>query len=300
MRQPLEELDLKSLLIVFWDQKFLIAGITFLFSIYSIITAINIPNEYKAVVTLSPSDNSSTTSNSPPSQLGGLAALTGIGGFGDGDANEQMIALEIIESWHFVENFIRDNNLEVQIAASKGWDVNTDQLIVDEGSYDVKEKKWLGKPPTSWELYELFRDRFSVIPRRDSALIDITFEYYSPIRAKELVDLIIIKINEDMRLRKINMVTKNIEYLKLQLMKTQTAEMKQIFYRMIENETKTMMLAEVNKDYVFTIVNKAMIPEIKSKPYRSLMVIQATFVGGLISFILVIFLHLYRRNEREA
>ena len=76
--------------------------------------------------------------------------------------------------------------------------------------------------------------------------------------------------------------------------------MKQIFYRMIESETKTMMLAEVNKDYVFTVVNKAMIPEIKSKPYRSLMVIQATFVGGLISFILVILLHLYRRNEREA
>lgn len=300
MRQPVEEFDLKSLLIVFWDQKFLIAGITFLFSIYSIITAINIPNEYKAVVTLSPSDNSSTMNNRSPSQLGGLAALTGIGGFGDGDANEKMIALEIIESWYFVENFIRDNNLEVQIAASKGWDINTDQLIVDEGSYDVKEKKWLGKPPTSWELYELFKDRFSVIPRRDSALIDITFEYYSPIRAKELVDLIIIKINDDMRLRKINMVTKNIEYLQLQIMKTQTAEMKQIFYRMIESETKTMMLAEVNKDYVFTIVNKAMIPEIKSKPYRSLMVIQATFVGGLISFILVILLHLYRRNEREA
>ena len=291
-----EELDLKSIIKTLSVQKNLIIAITSAFAIFSIILVLNTPNEYKAIAKIIPAESSGNNSTGL-GQLGELAGIAGIGGGISQSTPEDVIALEIMQSWFFIENFIKKNNLEVELFAVEGWDEERDELIVNKDVYDIEKSEWLSKPPTSWALYELFLDRLIVLPQRGTSIVNVSYEHFSPKRSKEYVDLILKDINEFMRLRRIDMSAKNIKYLESQINKTQMSEMKSVFYNLIQEQTKTKMLAEVNVDYVFLTIDKAMIPELKSKPFRSLIVIQATFIGGLISLILVLFLHIYRRRE---
>ena len=230
-------------------------------------------------------------------QLGDIAGIAGFGGGASKSTPEDVIALEIMQSWFFIENFIKKNNLEVELFALEGWDQERDELIVNKEVYDIEKSEWLSKPPTSWELYELFLDRFTILPQRGTTIVNVSYEHFSPKRSKEYVDLILKDINDFMRQRKIDMATKYIKYLESQVNKTQMSEMKSVFYNLIQEQTKTKMLAEVNVDYVFLTIDKAMIPELKSKPFRSLIVVQTTFIGGFISIILVLFLHIFIRRK---
>lgn len=291
-----EELDFKSIIKTFWDQKILIIAITSVFAIFSIISVLNTPNEFKAVSKIIPAESSSGNSNTGlAGQLSGLAGIAGLGG--DTSTPEDVIAIEIMQSWSFIETFIQKNNLEVELYALRGLDPKTNEFIIDGDVYDLDSDEWVSKPPTSWELYQLFLDRLSIIPQRDSTIVNIGYEHFSPIRAKEYVDLLLKEINDYMRLRKIQIAANNISYLQSQANKTQMSEMKSVFYNLIEEQTKTKMLAEVNLDYVFLTIDKAMVPELKSKPFRSLIVIQTTFIGGLISLVLVLFIYIFRRKE---
>ena len=47
-------------------------------------------------------------------QLGGLASLAGVS-IGGGESSESQIAQEIMKSWSFVEGFIADNDLAVEV-----------------------------------------------------------------------------------------------------------------------------------------------------------------------------------------
>ena len=292
-----EELDFKSIIKTFWDQKILIFAITSGFAIVSIISVLNTPNEFKAVSKIIPAEDSSSgrASTGLAAQLGGLAGIAGLGG--DASTPEHLIALEIMQSWSFVENFIEKNNLDKELYALQGWNPKSNELIFDEDVYDIDTDQWISIAPTSWKLYQLFLDRLTIIPQRDSTIINISYEHFSPVRSKEYVDLFLKEINSYMRLRKIEMATNNITYLQSQANKTQISEMKSVFYNLIEEQTKTKMLAEVNVDYVFVTIDKAMVPELKSKPFRSLIVIQTTFIGGLISLALVLFIYIFRRKE---
>ena len=57
-------------------------------------------------------------------------------------------------------------------------------------------------------------------------------------------------INEHMQQRQVEKVTNNINYLQVQIDKTSIAEMREVFYTIIEEQTKNKMLAEANPDYV--------------------------------------------------
>ena len=84
----------------------------------------------------------------------------------------------------------------------------------------------------------------------------------------------------------------NIEYLQAQIEKTSIAEMKEVFYTIIQEQIKNKMLAEASPEYVFVAVNPSMLPEEKSQPKRALICVVGALIGGILSvlFILVTFL----------
>ena len=47
------------------------------------------------------------------------------------------------------------------------------------------------RPPTSWELFERFGEMLSVSQDKQSGLVSVSIEYYSPVLAKEWLDLYI-------------------------------------------------------------------------------------------------------------
>jgi len=298
-----DEIDLRELFSVLWAGKKVIVAITGLFAAAAVVYALSIANEYKASIVIAPAQQEGGGLSGALGQLGGLASLAGVS-LGGGGGSEAAVAQEIMQSWGFVEQFIVNNELEVEVFAAEGWNKTSNVLTINSDLYDKDSNKWLIdedgqlRAPTSWELYEAFSKRLSVSEDKKSGLTSVSIEYFSPIVAKNWVDLYVAAINEHMRQRKLSQVNSNIEYLQAQIEKTSIAEMREVFYQIIEEQVKNKMLAEASPEYAFVTVSPSMVPEEKSKPKRALMCILGTLLGGLLSVLYVLVRH-YASNKKD-
>ena len=299
-----DEIDLRELFSVLWAGKVKIIAITAVFAVASVIYALSMPNQYKASALLAPAQQESGGLSGALGQLGGLASLAGVS-IGGGESSESQIAQEIMKSWSFVEGFIADNDLAVEVYAAEGWSRVSNQLKIDNDVYEVETKSWLvedahtGKegPPTSWQLFKAFSDKLSVSEDKKSGLVSVSIEYYSPQIAKQWLDLYISAINKHMQARQVEKVSNNISYLEAQIGKTSIAEMREVFYTIIEEQTKNKMVAEASPDYAFVAVSPSMVPEEKSQPKRALICILGTLLGGMLSVLLVLVMHYARKSD---
>ena len=300
-----DEIDLKELFSILWAAKKIILAVTGVFALISVIVALSLPSQYKASALLSPAQQQSGGLSGALGDLGGLAALAGVN-IGGNDGGEAQIAQEIIVSWGFIEKFIQQNNLAVEVFAVDGWDEQRNQLSVDDDLYSVEENRWTRTPPsgktanpTSWELYEEFLEKVSISADKKTGLISLSVEYYSPYIAKQWVDQLVVAINQHMQQRKLQMVNTNIQYLEAQIQKTPIAEMREVFYTIIEEQVKSKMLAEASPEYVFVTVSPAMVPAKKSQPKRELICILGTLLGGMLSIAFVLLRYYGFSRERS-
>lgn len=239
-------------------------------------------------------------------QFGGLASLAGVNLSGGSGLDKTAIAVEIGKSRQFLSHFIRQHQLEVPLMAVAKADKATGELVIDEYVYDATSKKWVrevppGKSvePTDWELVKAFRDIASISQDAKSGLVTVAVEYYSPESTKQWVDWLVADLNEAMKLRDQTDATRNITYLKAQLEKTPVADMQKVFYQLIEDQTKTLMLTEVNQEYVFKTLDPAVVAEEKAKPKRALIAVLGTLLGGMLGVMLVLVRHAVGRPLRR-
>jgi len=301
--QPqVDEIDLRELATVLWAGKKIIISVAGLFSIIALIIALTIPNQYQSTAVVSPAQNgNSSMLGNMASQFGGLASLAGIKVAGS-EGSETQAAMEILQSWSFVEQFVTNNNFEAQVFAAEGWNRETNELRYDSDLFDSQESRWVRTPPanktiepTSWELYKQFSEYLIVTTDSNTGMISISVEYYSPVLAKQWVDLYVTTINDYMRTRKLEQVNSNIEYLEAQIEKTAITGMKEVFYQIIEEQIKNKMLAEASPEYAFVTISPAMVPEEKSTPKRGLIFILAVLLGAMVSIFAVLIRHYSRK-----
>ena len=293
-----DEIDLRELFGVLWAGKIKIIAITAVFALASVVYALSVPNQYKATALLSPAQSSGGGLSGALGQLGGLASLAGVS-IGGGESSEAQVAQEIMKSWNFIEGFIKSNDLAVEVHAAEGWSKSSNSLQIDSDLYDESDSKWLVEnndtgelgPPSSWVLFEDFLEMLSVSEDKKSGLVSVSIEFYSPQIAKHWLDLYVAAINGHMQERKMAEVTRNITYLEAQIKKTNIAEMKEVFYTIIEEQIKSKMLAEASPDYAFVPVSPSMVPEEKSQPKRALICILGTLLGGMLSVLWVLVIH---------
>jgi uncharacterized protein involved in exopolysaccharide biosynthesis len=298
-----DEIDLRELFAVLWAGRIKIVAITAVFAVASVIYALTLPNQYKATILLSPSQSANSGISGALGQLGGLASLAGVS-IGGGESNESQLAQEIMKSWGFIEGFISENDLAVEVYAAEGWDRGSNKLQLDHDVYDTETNAWLVEdefgqqgPPSSWELYQTFSERIEVSEDKKSGLISVSIEYYSPQIAKQWLDLYISSINKHMQERQMIKVTSNIEFLEAQIEKTAITEMREVFYTIIEEQIKSKMLAEASPNYAFEAVSPSMVPAEKSQPKRALICILGLLLGGMFSVLLVLVMHYARKSD---
>jgi uncharacterized protein involved in exopolysaccharide biosynthesis len=299
-----DEIDLRELFGVLWAGKVKIIAITAIFAVASVIYALSVPNQYKATALLAPAQSSGGGLSGALGQLGGLASLAGVS-LGGGESSEGQIAQEIMKSWSYIEGFIAENNIAVEVFAAEDWSRGSNELQIDDDLYDAETKTWLVEnattgevgPPSSWKLFQSFSERLAVLEDKQSGLVSVSIEYYSPQVAKQWVDLYVESINRFMQQRQVIKVSRNIEYLQEQIGKTSIVEMQEVFYSIIEEQTKNKMLAEASPDYAFVAVGPSMVPEQKSQPKRALICILGTLLGGMLSVLLVLVPHYARKSD---
>lgn len=294
-QQADDEIDLGQLWAVLWAGKWWIIGISLLAAILAVAICLQMPNVYRAKVVVAPSEEAQGGGiGAMAGQLGGLASLTGIN-LGAGKVDKSGFAQEVLKSRAFIVEFIARHQLLVPLMAAEGWDLKTDQLLIDDELYDVTSASWVRevKPPktvipSDWEAFEEFQKIFSVEQDKLSGMVTITVDHYSPTIAAQWASLLVADINNVMRERDVSEAQRSIEFLKEHLQKTSVAEVQNIFYQLIEQQAKTIMLAEVRPEYVFKTVDPAVAPEKKEKPKRALIVVLATMLGGMLASFFVL------------
>ena len=293
-----DEIDLAELWRAIWSGKLLIIAISALFAILSVIYAINQPNIYRATTLLAPASEQGGAGGlaKMAGQFGGLASLAGIN-LGGGGTDKTGLALEVLKSRVFIEEFINKHQLIVPLMVAQGWDAESNKLILNDKVYDENANAWLVETaPSQWQAYKAFIASLSITKSAETGMITLAIEHYSPEVATQWLLWLVNDINATMREQDKVEARNSIDYLSKKLQETQLADMQTVFYQLIEEQTKTIMLAEVSQEYVLKTIDPANAPEEKAKPKRALIVILGTMLGGILSVLIVLIRHFYSKN----
>ncbi|ELB2149628.1 LPS O-antigen length regulator [Vibrio parahaemolyticus] len=298
-----DEIDLRELFKALWKGKWIIIVTTFILVIGSVLYALSLPNIYKADALLAPAESSTGGGLSKMAgQLGGLAALAGVN-LGGGETSQTDLAVQVMKSRQFVEAFINKHDLLVPLMAATDWDLTNNKLILDAELYNPNSGEWLREPnglrgstPTAQEAFEVFnKGVLSISQDKESGLYTVSVKYYSPYIAQQWVNWLIEDINKVMRERTIAETSQNLAYLNTQLQKTAVADMQSTFYKLIEEQTKSLMLAEVQEEFIFKVVDPAVVPELKDGPKRALICMLGTLLGGMLGVAVVLVRFAFRK-----
>ena len=288
-----DEVDLMEIWKTLWQGKWWIIGITFLCAVLAVFYALSLPNWYKTEVVLAPAQEQGGGMGGLAAQYGGLAAMAGINlSSGKGSDVDQAIAL--VKSWPFLDEFVSKYNIKPLVMAVKGWDRSEGRILFDVDVYDQEKQLWVREPqpnrpsePTSYEVYKTLVGMISVSKDDKTGLIRIEVQHYVPEVAHEWVEILVREVNGHFQERDIAEAARNIEYLRSKINETSIAEMQSVFYRMIEAQIKTLMLAEVSDEYLLKTIIKPVVPEIKSKPKRALICVLGVVFGGALAVMAV-------------
>lgn len=286
------EFTFSDILMLLWSKKWWIVSATLIGASVSIYYALSIPNLYKAESVVVPTQ----TKQGVSSQLGGIAALAGVALVGQED-NKAKLALDIMQSRTFLASFIKKHDIAPALMAADFWDEASGTLVIDSQVYDKTTDKWLRIPssplraatPSDQELVDAFKGILDVVTEPSSNLSKISIEFIAPAEASLWVNLLVNDINEYMRQRDIQKAERSIEYLQQQMQKSALSSLRTSLSMAIEEQIKTLTVANVEEQYVFTTLDTALPPEVKSKPRRALIVLMCTFLFALISIFTVLF-----------
>ncbi len=289
-----DTIDLKEIFDVLKEARKLILLTTFSFALSSAIISLILTDYYKSESILIVTDADSVGNLG---QLGGLAAMAGVNLPMGGGKDRAMEAIQTIKSRAFLKHLLSFNNVMPAIIAVDDYDVATKKLSYKSSIYDDINKEWVRKPsnkrssiPSYLEVHEIYlEDILSVSKDNITGLITISVEHISPIFAKEFLELIIKETNSLLRKKDLEGSANALAYLSAEIPKTSLVEIRESINQLIQAQLETQMMAKINTDYILTPIEPPFIPEERSKPNRTLIVIIATMFGGIISVLFVLF-----------
>ncbi|WP_083708685.1 Wzz/FepE/Etk N-terminal domain-containing protein [Pseudoalteromonas sp. SK18] len=293
-----DEIDLRELFAVIWQGKWLIIAITALFAVASVVYAINQPNIYKSEALLAPAEQEGSGGLAGlAGQFGGLASLAGVN-LGGGSSNKAQLAIEVLKSRQFTSDFIQKHNILPDLMAAESWNMQTNTVVYNSEIYDAQNNKWVRevkapfKPkPSMQEAYKEFSKIISASTDKESGMVKIAIEHVSPYVAQQWVDWLIKDINQTMKQRDVLEAIKSTDFLTQQLEQTKIADIRAVLYKLVEEQTKTIMFAKVRDEYVFKTIDAALVPEEKFKPKRALICVLGVLLGGILSVMIVLIRH---------
>jgi|TARA_B100001540_G_scaffold5892_1_gene5234 hypothetical protein len=289
-----DEVDLRELISVVWKEKIAIIVATGVVALSSIFISLSLTNYYTSEAVVIARDQQDT----PLSEFSGLASLAGVNLDNAGSSLFKMMA--IIESREFVKHLITFDDVLPSIMAAKSYDASSQELYFDPEVYDSETKTWTREVPVNralepsyLEAHKEYLEMISMVKDKITGHISIGVEHVSPVFAKEFLTLIIQEANNLNRDIDIESSSKALTYLTAELSQTPQLEVKKSISKLIEHQFETRMMASIHDDYVLIPLEPPFIPERKSGPIRSLIVILSTLVAGLVSVMTVLIRHYF-------
>ena len=296
-----DSFDINEILGVLDSQKKLISIATLISVMISLLYAFTATNIYTSSALLKPTEKSGNNISSMMSQYSGLANLAGISMQNNSNGSDAQLAISLLQSNVFLSNLIQSRGILPELVAAKSWNPNTKILSYDKNKYDSKKRIWnnqaLNNLPSNQQAYNSLLERIFIIEDTKTNYITLAVEHLSPEVARQWVQWLIEDVNSTIANKQINQAKNSISYLETQIKLTPYAELRSMFYEIIQQQTQIMMLANVRDEFALTTIDPAIAPEHKSRPSKSIILIIGTLFG-LISSILCTLIHFfYKKNK---
>jgi hypothetical protein len=257
-----------------------------------------LPHYYRAEVTLAPAADVAGPGGAGlaglAAQFGGVASLAGIN-LGASGTDRATLTLETLRGRRFLIDFARRRNLLVPLFASLGWDPARGEWIVDTTKYDPKSGEWAERgrlykrrEPTDGEIFRTMTKYVKVDQDRRTGLVRIAVDSASATQAAEWARLLVEDLNEFLRARDSEEAARTLAYLEQEASKTSIREMRDIFFRLIEEQTKTLMLARVRDEYALKVVDPPIVPDRPTRPSAVVVVLLGALGGACLAVIVVL------------
>lgn len=298
------EIDLAELFSVIWSKRIFIGAVVLFSATASVTYSLSLPNIYRSSALLSSADDSGGGIGGLLGQYSGLASMAGVTLPKSTEVSKMGLALEVIKSRAFIDDFINNHDILPQLLAVDYWDQGSRSLVIDEDIYRADTNEWVrdvsppkSKIPSSQEAHKHFEMILEVKKDQESNLVTISVNHESPDVAKQWVDWLVEDVNETMRRKEKKEAQQAIEYLKRQAAETSLADLDRVFFELMQSQMQRMMLAEVRREYVLATVDPAVSPEVKAAPQRALICIFGVLLGGLFGLIIVLVRHYASGNQ---
>ena len=289
-----DEIDLRELFGIFWKGKWLLIGITFLFSIAAVVYSLSLPNIYHSSALLSPVGNQSSM-NQALRSYGGLANIAGINLPSSGDVSKTDKALEKLESLSFFTENIMPNIYLPDLMAIESWDAASNTILYNNKVFNEEKQLWVrdfqypkSQIPSAQESFKVFKSSLKVVKDNKNGFVSILVNHQSPYVAKDWVELIVDQLNYFYRSKDRLEAEAAVDYLNIQIAQTSFTEIKQVIAQLLQQKTQQLTLIEVNDFYVFDYIDPPSVMEEKAEPSRAIICILGALLGGIIGVILVL------------
>ena len=232
---------------------------------------------YRAEVNMMPAatDASSGALSDLAGGFGGLIPLAGLNTNAAAAKNE---ALAILSSRSFTERFINEGDL---------------LPVLYSGQWDAQAGAWrdADDAPTLWKAVKFFdRSVRSVNEDGSTGVITVAVEWRDPQLATEWANKLVADLNAQVRQRAVEEAARSIEYLNKELGKTNIVELERSIYELIEDQIKTIALANVRDEYAFRVIDPATTPDMDDYVYPNepVMLILGLAVGATLGVVVVL------------
>jgi len=152
-----------------------------------------------------------------------------------------------------------------------------------ENDWDYESDTWKDpeSKPSMEDAYEDFSQRIFLNRDERTGIINFAIEWTDPKQAAELANDLITSVNTYLRDKEIENISNNIQYLQDELSQTSIVNAQAVVFKVIEEQTKAIMMANVTEEYAFEIIDPAVSPDERIKPSRRLIVM----IGAMLSFL---------------
>ena len=263
-----DELDLLKVWGRLVRRRYFIFFITLVVVTMASVKIWTLENTYSSSILLSPVSGSSGVADG----ISGLAGLAGIS-LGNRGVNEKSKALAVLTSYKFLSNYITKNNLKPALFAE---------------FYDSKRKEWIeGEPSLASSVGKLTK-ALSIDDNGKTGLVKISVEWTDAKHAAYWANDLVLELNDYIRRLDIVEASDSVTFLQEKLAEMGVVEMQNVLFKLIESQTRKIMLASVRDQYVFSVIDPAIAPDYPSGPVRKLYVLMSVILGLIIGVILAL------------
>lgn len=265
--------------------------------------SLSLSNEYQARVTMVYTSGRDDSLTSLGARFGSIAGLAGID-LQTTQGGDSAIALAKLRSFYFFRERLMEKILP-ELSALEEWNEATGEYTYDITRFDPQKETWLMKAdgashkPSPQQAFRSFMDAVSITQDKVSGFVTMSVITPTPGLSMAWANLIAEEINALLKEESLKKSRESISFLNEQIKRTQLVGIEEIFARLIEEQTKNMMLASSSGEFSFEVIEPAIAPDKKHSPQRAIIVAICTTIGVLAGLLIALF-RSSRDDERSS